>query len=46
MNLIWDRIVGKFLRVGVNRFLKDNFSFNGIEKFNFIWFICLFIGLL
>ena len=36
MNLIRDRIVGKFLRVGANRLLKDNPSLNGIEKSNFI----------
>ena len=34
MNLIRDRIVGKFLRV--NRLLKDNPSLNGIKKSNFI----------
>ena len=36
MNLIRDGIVGKFLRVGANRLLKDNPSLNGIEKSNFI----------
>ena len=36
MNLIRDRIVGKFLRVGANRLLKDNPSLNGVEKSNFI----------
>lgn len=34
MNLIRDRIVGKFLRA--NRLLKDNPSLNGIKKSNFI----------
>ena len=34
MNLIQDRIVGKFLRA--NRLLKDNPSLNGIKKSNFI----------
>ena len=32
MNLIRDRIVGKFLRVEANRLLKDNPSLNGIEN--------------
>lgn len=44
MNLIRDRIVGKFLRA--NRLLKDNPSLNGIKKSNFIWLICLLTGLL